>query len=164
MTERTALDQLARDWGAFKSRLAQPDALIARDHVPVALETRAWRVDDPAAVRAAIADFGGEHGWLTLTDRHLLLADLEDAGLILNGELCKPGASLHIRHQGSRWLLASHREIAGAAPTHLACERRFASRTGEAAELAYRLYYHLTDDRGTQPAVARFTGFMERSA
>lgn len=161
MTEAAALDQLHADWNAFKARHNRPAELIAEEFRPAALDTRAWTVDEPAAVRAAIADFGGEQGWLTLTDRHVLLQELAPAGIILNGELCKAGASLHIRHQGGRWLLAHHRELAGAAPTHLACERRFASGTGETDGIVYRIFYQPTPDRGTRPAVARFIGFME---
>lgn len=164
MTEAAALDQLHADWNAFKARHNRPAELIAEEFRPAALDTRVWTVDEPAAVRAAIAEFGGEQGWLTLTDRHVLLQELQPAGIILNGELCKAGESLHIRHQGGRWLLAYHREIAGAAPTHLACERRFASHASEQSELAYSIYYQATPDRGTQPAVARFIGFMEASA
>lgn len=161
MPETAALEQLANDWNAFKARFAKPAALIAEDFAPVALETRTQHLDDMAAVRALLAGFAAEQGWLTLTDRHVMLAELPAAGAILNGEVCKPGSSLHIRHQGGRWLLAEHREIAGAPPTHLACERRFAASADERSALVYRVYFHPTPDRGTQPAAARFMGFTE---
>lgn len=160
MTDPVSLEQLARDWKTFKDRYGRPASLLTDTYEPASLEVIPRCLADPSEVRAAIADFAGEQGWLTLLDRHVMLEKLPPAGTILNGELCKQGESLHIRHQGARWQLTRYVESAGA-PTHLACDRRIASRIGERAVLAYRVYFQATPDRGTLPMVARFTGFME---
>lgn len=160
MTDTLSPEKLARDWEAFKRR-ADPSSLISDTYHPVSLKVESCSIGNAAELRAAIAAFAADQGWFTLTDRHVLLDALPADGVVLNGELCKAGQSLHIRHQGENWRVTHYTEGEGGTHTHLACDRRIASRTGEHATLGYRIYYQSTPDRGTLPMVARFAGFTE---
>lgn len=163
------LDELMQDHRKLQTELGLPGlerawlAQEVRTPEQPPLGRESWQ----KWIWSEIERFAPVAGWLALEERLVQFdgGGLPQKGVLLYGEVAKPGASMHVRPDGNGgWRVTIWSEPkAGSegAASHLAQTDRYAAANPALGWLDYRVFWAVDAARGTRRVASRFVGFSK---